>query len=240
LISGAAGRLAREAARPIAANPDFRRRLLEIQKTLEQTLDDQSKDEVLVAGKSEEAKERARSLVRSFEQFIEDNRDEIIALQLLYRSPYSRRLQFQDIQALANAIEAPPRSWTPELLWRSYETLDRDKVRGAAGVRLLTDIVSLVRFALHRDEVLAPFRDVVEERFETWLARQERNGRRFSEEQRQWLALIRDHVAASLQIDMDDFDFTPFVQRGGAGRAAQVFGGDLASLLEDLNQIVAA
>lgn len=240
LVAGAAERLAKEAARPIAANPDFRRRLLEIQKTLEQTLDDQSKDEVLVAGQSEEAKERARSLVRSFEKFIEDNRDEIIALQLLYRSPHARRLQFQDIQALANAIEAPPRSWTPEVLWRSYETLDRDKVRGAAGVRLLTDIVSLVRFALHRDEVLAPFRDVVEERFETWLAGQESKGRRFSEEQRQWLALIRDHVAASLQIDMDDFDFTPFVQRGGAGKAAQVFGGDLASLLEDLNQIVAA
>ena len=36
-----------------------------------------------------------------------------------YAQPYSRRLSFKDIRQLAEAIKAPPRSWTPEKLWRA-------------------------------------------------------------------------------------------------------------------------
>ena len=43
----------------------------------------------------------------------------------------------------------------------------------------------------------------------------------FSPEQRRWLDMIRDHVAAALAITTDDFDFSPFVERGGLGRATQ-------------------
>lgn len=46
------------------------------------------------------------------------------------------------------------------------------------------------------------------------VAGQEKNGKRFTGEQRQWLEAIRDHVAASLTIEPDDFEFEPFVQRG--------------------------
>jgi len=41
-----------------------------------QDLDEVSQDELLEAGASEEAKEKARALVLSFEQFIEENKDE--------------------------------------------------------------------------------------------------------------------------------------------------------------------
>ena len=89
--------------------------------------------------------------MQSFEKYLAENKDEIDALQFFYSVPHKKRLRFKDIQALANAIESPPRSWTPEKLWRAYETLEKDKVRGASAQRLLTDIVSLVRFALHQD-----------------------------------------------------------------------------------------
>ncbi len=42
--------------------------------------------------------------------------------------------------------------------------LDKSKVRGSGG-QMLTDIVSLVRYALDQDDELVPFRDQVEERF---------------------------------------------------------------------------
>ena len=67
--------------------------------------------------------------------------------------------------------------------------------------RLLTDIVSLVRFALHRDDELVPFAEQVRERFENWMAQQENAGRQFTDEQRRWLEMMRDHVAASLEIE---------------------------------------
>ena len=52
--------------------------------------------------------------------------------------------------------------------------------------------------------------------------------------------MIRDHVASSLSIEADDFDYDPFSQRGGLGRAAQVFGDELPALLKALNERLAA
>ncbi len=239
-IASAAQALIREAATPIVTNPDLRLRLLDLKRSLEQTIDKVSKDEVLEAGFSAAAKEKAQSIVASFEEFIQKHKDEITALQVLYSRPYKQRLRFEDIKPLAEAIQAPPRQWTPDVLWRAYETLDKSKVRGAGGRRLLTDIVSLVRFALRHEPELTPFAETVQGRFATWLAKQETSGRRFSDEQRQWLELIRDHIAANLEIEADDFGYTPFSQRGGLGKAHQVFARDLAALLKELNEVLAA
>ncbi|MGH7325311.1 MAG: type I restriction-modification enzyme R subunit C-terminal domain-containing protein, partial [Candidatus Rokuibacteriota bacterium] len=166
--------------------------------------------------------------------------DEVDALQVFYSQPHTRRLRYQDIKALAEAITAPPRSWTPELLWHAYELLERDKVRGASGKRLLTDIVSLLRFALRRDDELVPFADRVRERFAAWLAQQHGQGRHFTPEQMRWLEMIRDHIAASVEIDAEDFSYTPFVEAGGLGRASEVFGSNLRPLLNELNEVLAA
>ena len=171
---------------------------------------------------------------------VDTQKDEITALQVLYSQPYAKRLTFRDIKELAEAIQMPPRSWTPDVLWRVYETLDRDKVRGASSKRLLTDIVTLVRFALGQDDQLVPFKERVEERFQHWLAQQANQGRQFSPEQLEWLRLIRDHIASSLQIDMEDFDYVPFDQRGGRGKVYQLFGNELAPLLDELNKVLAA
>lgn len=105
---------------------------------------------------------------------------------------------------------------------------------------MLTDIVSLVRFALKQEDELVPFPDQVRERFDGWLAMQEIAGRTFTDEQRQWLVLIRDHIGASFGIEMDDFELNPFAQRGGAGRAYQLFGKELAPLMEELNGVLVA
>jgi type I restriction enzyme R subunit len=234
-VAEAAQVLVREACAPIATNPPLRQQLIDLKRSLEQTIDTLSRDTVLEAGFSADAKEKAKSLVTSFEQFIAEHKDEITALQVLYSRPYKQRLRYEEIKALVDAIQAPPRSWTPEVLWHAYETLDQSKVRGAGTRRLLTDIVSLVRFALHHEPELIPFAETVHGRFATWLAQQETRGRGFTDEQRQWLELIRDHIAANLGIEADDFDYTPFSQRGGLGKAFRVFGEDLNALLAELN-----
>jgi len=239
-VAAAAEEMRQEAVEPLASNVALREVLLDARRRAEQTLDAVSQDEVLEAGYSDEARERARALTGSFERYIEEHKDEITALQVLFARPYAKRLRFEDVRALAEAIKAPPRSWTPEALWRAYETLDRDRVRGAGASRLLTDVVSLVRYATHQDDVLEPFAERVNERFADWLARQEAGGRLFTNEQRQWLELIRDHIAGSLKIEADDFEYTPFAQRGGMGRVYQIFGDELNSLLDELNETLAA
>jgi type I restriction enzyme R subunit len=158
---------------------------------------------------------------------------------VLYSRPYRQRLSYRDVRALAEATKAPPRAWTPEALWRAYETLDASKVRGS-GRRVLAALVALVRYALHQEVELVPFRERAKARFEQWLAQQESRGRRFTDEQRAWLEAIRDHVAASLGIEMEDCDETPFAQRGGAGRSYRIFGKDLAPMLAELNEVLVA
>ena len=227
-----------EACRPLAANPKLRQLILDLKKAKEQTIDTVSQDEVLESGFSLAAKERAKTLVESFERFIAENKDEITALQVLYSRPYGKRLRYEDIKALADAIHAPPRQWTPERLWQAYETLFASRVRGAPG-RVLTNLVSLVRFAVAKDE-LTPFPDVVAERFEAWLAQQQGRGRRFTAEQRHWLEAVRDHIAANVEITPDDFGYAPFAQRGGLGAARRVFGDQLTPLLAELTEVLAA
>jgi type I restriction enzyme R subunit len=232
--------LLKQATLAIATKPTFRTLLQDLKRELEQVIDEVSLDELLEAGASADAKEKARSLVMDFERFVEENKDEIDALQFFYAQPYSRRLSFKDITALAEAIKAPPRSWTPERLWRAYDTLRKDKVRGASGKRLLTDIVSLVRFATHQDDELVPFGDRVRGRFENWVAQQQTAGRVFTADQRRWLEMMRDHIATSVEMTAEDLDFAPFAEEGGRGKAMQVFGTGLSPLLDELNRALAA
>jgi type I restriction enzyme R subunit len=52
--------------------------------------------------------------------------------------------------------------------------------------------------------------------------------------------MIRDHVAQSLEIGLQDFDYTPFVEQGGLGKAGQVFGGEFGELVRELNEVLSA
>src|SRR5438093_3812793 len=241
-IEKAAAPLKKAAIQTLMAAPPRRKLILELRQKFEQIIDVDSQDTLLVdqTGYSPEAREKAEALVKSFESYLAEHKDEIDALQFFYSVPHKKRLRFKDIQALANAISLPPRSWTPEKLWRAYETLEKSKVRGASAQRLLTDIVSLVRFALHQDGELVPHAERVHERYQTWLAQQANKGRAFSNEQRQWLGMMRDHIAPSLEIDMDSFDLTPFTNEGGLARASKAFGGDLKDIVHELNEALAA
>jgi type I restriction enzyme R subunit len=232
--------LGKEAVKALATKPEARKLLVEIKRKFEQIIDELSKDQLIRAEYSEQDRDRARNLVQSFERFLEDNKSELDALQFFYNVPYEKRLRYQDIKALASAIEAPPRQWTPERLWRAYETLDRAKVKGASAKRLLVDLVSLVRFALRQEGELHPYGETVHKRFDRWLAEQQARGRGFTEEQVRWLQMMRDHIATSLEMQMDDFGFIPFAQEGGLGRAAQVFGKELSAIVRELNEALAA
>jgi Type I site-specific restriction-modification system, R (restriction) subunit and related helicases len=197
-------------------NPKLRNTVIDIKKRNEQIIDTISKDAVIFAGFDEQAKGRARTIVDTFKKFIEDNKDELNALQIIYSKPYGRRhLTYEQIKQLAQRIEKPPYSLTPELLWQAYEQLEKSKVRKAGPQKLLTDIISLIRFAIGESDVLEPFTETVNERFHKWLSEQEKVGRKFTPEQMEWLKMIKDHIATSLIIQTDDFEYAPFHERGG-------------------------
>ena len=96
-----------EALAPLATNPGLRNAILEVRKSYGQTIDETSVDTVLFAGYNAQAREKASVLVASFRQYIEQHKDEIRALQVLYSRPHSERLTFSEVKELARAIGRP-------------------------------------------------------------------------------------------------------------------------------------
>ncbi|NLD42570.1 MAG: DEAD/DEAH box helicase family protein, partial [Chloroflexi bacterium] len=236
----AAAELAERATRPFD-EPALRATLVAVQRRSEQTIDTVTQDVLLAAGYDAGAKERAQALVSSFRQFIEENKDELAALQILYSRPYGQRqLTYAHVKELARAIERPPYSLTAEALWQAYEQLEAARVRGAGPQKLLTNLVSLLRYALGQTETLEPFPTVVQERYEAWLAGQRAAGREYTPEQTAWLEMIRDHIAASLAVTLEDFEYAPFYEKGGVMRAYRLFGEELTGLVEQMNEVLAA
>lgn len=238
-VSAARKELMDTAVAPLAANPTLRTRILEVRSSYEQVLDTVSTDSIVESGFSRDATARAKQTIQDWRQFIEDNKDELTALQILYSKPAGKRLTFAEVRELANAINRPPRAWTTEQIWNAYETLEKSRVRGHGG-RVLTDLVSLVRFTLDEEYELVPWETTVEERFTNWLAAQQENGRSFSSAQQQWLGMIRDYLAGSLAVEPEDLMDVPFIQHGGLARARELFGSELDALLDDLTQVLAA
>jgi type I restriction enzyme R subunit len=236
----AAKALADEACQPFD-NPALRSKLEEIKTRSEQIIDESSLDRVIDIGFDDRAKENARVIVGSFKEFIETHKDELTALQIIYSRPYSQRhITLNDIRELADAIRKPPRNLTPDLVWQAYEILERSKVRGARPSTLLTNMISLIRFTEGQSDLLEPFPATVDSRFRKWLAQQEQIGRKFTPEQMEWLNMIKEHIGTSLEIGMDDLELTPFDQKGGPVKAYQLFGAELNTILEQLNEVLVA
>ena len=84
-------------------------------------------------------------------------------------------------------------------------------MKGATSRRQLTDLVSLLRFALGLDgegAELKPFADEVDRRFQAWIFRHNaQRGTSFTPEQTEWLRLMKEHIASSCSIARGDFDY---------------------------------
>ncbi len=184
-------------------------------------------------------------MLTSFRQFIEDNKDEIEALQVLYSLPYRAGLKFRHVKELAGKLNQPPFFVDPEQpaslnrLWQAYEIIEPGKVRKRDGKHLV-DVIALVRHAIDPNTPLAPVGLTVEARYQQWMADKQAAGVQFTAEQRQWLDAIKDHIASSLNIEQDDLEDVPFNTIGGLGRAYELFGDDLIGILDELNVRLAA
>jgi type I restriction enzyme R subunit len=229
----------RHAVKPLS-NPTLRNLILTLKQQKELVIDTVTQDCVLEAGFSEAARERAQGIVQSFEAFIEAHRDEITALQILYNRPTKAPLKFEDLKALAAMLQAPPHLWTESQLWQAYAALDASKVKGASRRRILTDLVSLVRYAMHQQNELVPYPERVAANFKAWMAQQQAAGRAFTDEQRWWLERMAEHIASNLGIEAEDFGYAPFDQRGGLGRVHQLFGAELPKVIDELNRELVA
>ncbi|MCE9630221.1 MAG: DEAD/DEAH box helicase family protein [Planctomycetia bacterium] len=231
--------LAVAACRPID-DVTFREALVEAKRLTEQTIDTVTIDRVISAGFDAAAKEKSESLIKSFRDYIETHHEKIEALQIIYSRPYKQRLTESTLKDLETKLMRERADWTEDRLWAAFQATMPEKVRGKSQVGRFADLVSLVRFSLEQQPILKPFAESVRERFDEWLTTKAASGTVFGADQLAWLNLIRDHIATSLSIEPDDFEYAPFSQQGGLGRAHQLFGEGLPAILDELNEVLAA
>lgn len=216
----------------------FRRRILEIRKQNEQTIDRHTIDDVLYAGFDASAVEKAQAKVKDFRLWIEQHKEKFTALQALYSGARPLKLSRKDLRQLRDALARPPLAATPIQLWRAFQAVEAERVK-ASGGDMLTDLVNLVRHALMPALTLVPYRDELRERYQAWLKERDAD-QTFTTEQREWLDRMAEHIATSLAIAPEDFESGWFGQHGSLGRAHRLFGEKLRPLIAELNARLAA
>lgn len=232
-----AARLREEALEPFNV-PELRNLLIDLKRMSEVVIDHHSPDVVISTGFDEKA---AAEMVSSFQKFLDEEKDQIAALSILYGRPQAQqRLTYQSLEELLAAMMRPPWLLQPPALWNAYRRLQGDKVRGNPA-KVLTDIVALVRFAIGASETLAPLSTDMAGRFNLWLGREKKAGREYTQDQLSWLEAIRDHLAANIEVSLRDFqDFPQFTARGGVIAARKAFGPRLETVIVDVTEALVA
>lgn len=104
----------------------------------------------------------------------------------------------------------------------------------------LTDLISIIRFELGYQDKLTPFADQVNYNFMQWTLKKNAGADHFTDEQMEWLRLIKDHIIASLSVEPKDLDLSPFDRKGGLGRFFEVFGEHYETILYEMNRELVA
>ena len=204
-----------EASRPFC-NPKLRHAILDAAKR-DDLIITQKQDELIGVMPIDITKRR-----ESFGEFIKEYRDEFIALQILYDTPYRlHNLTYQHLKELAEAVRQPPYSLTPKKLWEAYEKLDRAGVKDNPRT-MITDLISLVRFASGQQDMLVPYQDFVMKKFEKWLETQKTSGALLTSEHETWLRKIAEQISASCNVTKNDIQST-FHDKGGLIKFYKLF-----------------
>ncbi len=224
--------LIKEAVMPFY-NPDVREFIENVRRNHEQIIDSVNVDFVTFAGFDTEQQGNADNVLLSFREYINENIDEIHALYIIYDQTYQKRpMVIEQLKKLYEKLKS--RNITIERLWECYAIKRPDNVRRGTMAQV-TDLISMIRFEMGYIDKLVPFADQVNYNFMQWTLKRNAGNVHFTEEQMEWLRLIKDHIAVSLSIESSDLELSPFDRKGGLGRFYDVFGEQYEEILMEMN-----
>lgn len=229
--------LIKQAVEPFQ-KPEVRDFIENVRRSRDQIIDSVNLDKVLFAGYSANREENADRAISTFKDFIEENKDEILALRIIYNEQYKNRpMVLKSLTELYQKLCA--KGITVERLWDCYAIKQPDKVKKGT-LAQITDLISLIRFQLGYADALSPFADRVNYNFKQWTFRRNTGAVHFTAEQMEWLRLIKEHIITSLSILPEDLEYTPFDSKGGLGGFYQVFGEKYQEILDEMNEELVA
>ncbi len=221
-------------------NGELNEYLENVRKEHEQIIDHINIDTVTKSEWDAFSVDKAKETVKDFSEYLEKHKDEIKALSIFYNQPYNRRnITFDMIKEVMEKLRLEKPQLAPDYVWNAYAAIE--DVKSKQPKDELTALVSLIRRACGIDGKLKAFDKTIDENFKTWIFKQNAGQHnRFSQEQMDWLRMIKDHVVSSYHIEMEDLDYTPFDAQGGRGKMYQLFGKEMEDIIDEMNKELVA
>ena len=184
----------RELVSAVINNAKVRKLLLEINRGFIK-IQQEGTDTLIYSGFSID---ESKNYAQLFKEFIEQNRDEVEALRIIYNSE-DVAITYEMLSELKRKLEKFNPMLTEKNLWTSFKTLSVNKVGKAGKVKdlekdevgLLTNLIQLVRYALGQKETLYSLQSTSASLFELYCGQ---NQRVLNDAQKQVLKKIAQYV----------------------------------------------
>jgi type I restriction enzyme R subunit len=209
-----------------------------VRKVHEQIIDTVNIDNVTKAQWGKDSVDKAREIVNDFSMYMKQHKDEIIALSIFYNQPYRlRELTSSMVKDVLEKLKMDKPLLAPLYVWQAYEQLE--EVNGKSPKSELVALVSLIRRVTGMDDKLTAYDKTVDRNFQKWVFEKQAGALKFNEEQMDWLRMMKEHIATSFHIEVDDLDYTPFDAHGGRGMMFQLFGSGMNAVISEMNEALA-
>lgn len=156
----------------LIGNLQARNKLLEMQSGYMVESDDE--DHVLYAGFS---KESARTYIENFEKYLENNKDSIEALRIIYNSE-DTVITHNMLIELQDRLLAESRQYRVYQIWKNYQLLDEqgdvEELDGKTNVNALTNLIQIVRYAFKKNQKLISLLNGYAQRFSLYCGQNQR------------------------------------------------------------------
>ena len=157
----------------LISNLQARNKLLEMQKGYIVSTEEDP-DELIYAGFS---KETARTFIQNFEKYINDNKDSIEALRIIYNSE-DTVITHTMLVELRDRLLAESRQYGVYQIWKNYKLLDNDgsvdDLDIKANFNALTNLIQIVRFAYKKNQKLTSLLNGYASRFALYCGQAQR------------------------------------------------------------------
>lgn len=167
-----------------------RKKLLELQKGY-YAYSPENTDTVISA---EFSKESARSFIETFEKYINDNKDSVEALRIIYNSE-NAVITYSMLCDLQDKLLAESKTFTPYQIWSNYKILDSQgavsQLDTKQNVNALTNLIQIVRYAYRKNTVLTSLFGGYTQRFNLYCGQAQRE---LTYEQKEVMRRIAEYV----------------------------------------------
>lgn len=223
----------------LSFNGELNDYLENVRKLHEQIIDVVNLDTVLLADWDKSSADKANEIIGEFKDYIEAHKDEITALRIFYNEPHRRReLTSKMVKDLLENLKANKPRLMPSIIWEAYRLLEETTPQSPKSE--IIALVSILRRLTGLDSKLTGYDLTIDKNFQKWVFAKQAGSLKYNPQQMEWLRMLKEHIATSFHLEVEDIDYTPFDAQGGRGKMWELFGDDMNSIIDELNEALAA